>query len=167
MCNTISSLLLEGLISKTSSLDKDLSGMTLRDLWDNSSNNVNKPLAPPLGLSVSRANVGKDNLLKESQRLLSPCWAYLHYHETSLYLKSSVRGPVSICDRRDETRLSHISWRHDRTPCCAPFLSTLPPRTFTVFLSITYSWYSQICRWMNGWIRSLVLIFWFLLLWLN
>eukprot|EP00066_Takifugu_rubripes_P016885 XP_011606151.1 PREDICTED: serine/threonine-protein kinase MAK [Takifugu rubripes] len=51
---------LPGLISKnrTSSLDKDLSGMTLRDLWDNSSNNVNKPLAPPLGLSVSRANVG-------------------------------------------------------------------------------------------------------------
>lgn len=68
LCDTVSSLLLEGLISKnrTSSLDKDLSGMTLRDLWDNSSNNVNKPLAPPLGLSVSRANVGKDNLLKES-----------------------------------------------------------------------------------------------------
>uniref|UniRef100_H3CJL9 non-specific serine/threonine protein kinase n=1 Tax=Tetraodon nigroviridis TaxID=99883 RepID=H3CJL9_TETNG len=36
--------------------DKDLSGMTLRDLWDNSSNHVNKPLPPPLGLSVARTN---------------------------------------------------------------------------------------------------------------
>lgn len=65
--DNISFLLLKGLISKnrTSSLDKDLSGMTLRDLWDNSSNNVNKPLPPPLGLSVARTNVGKDNLLKE------------------------------------------------------------------------------------------------------
>lgn len=60
-------LVLKGLISKnrTSSLDKNLSGMTLRDLWDNSSNSVNKPLPPPLGFSVARTNVGKDNLLRE------------------------------------------------------------------------------------------------------
>ncbi|XP_044032979.1 serine/threonine-protein kinase MAK isoform X4 [Siniperca chuatsi] len=50
---------LPGLIGKnqTSSGDKELSGMTLRDLWDNSSNTVNKPLAPiGGGLSVTRAN---------------------------------------------------------------------------------------------------------------
>ncbi|XP_028289261.1 serine/threonine-protein kinase MAK isoform X2 [Parambassis ranga] len=50
---------LPGLIGKnqTSSGDKELSGMTLRDLWENSSNTVNKPLAPiGGGLSVTRAN---------------------------------------------------------------------------------------------------------------
>ncbi|XP_041817109.1 serine/threonine-protein kinase MAK isoform X2 [Chelmon rostratus] len=50
---------LPGLISKhqTSSGDKDLTGMTLRDLWENSSNTVNKPLAPiGGGLPVTRAN---------------------------------------------------------------------------------------------------------------
>eukprot|EP00064_Thunnus_orientalis_P017945 superscaffoldBa00003964_g18031 len=52
---------LPGLIGKnqTSSGDKELSGMTLRDLWENSSNTVNKPLAPiGAGLSVTRANAG-------------------------------------------------------------------------------------------------------------
>uniref|UniRef100_A0A671VX18 non-specific serine/threonine protein kinase n=1 Tax=Sparus aurata TaxID=8175 RepID=A0A671VX18_SPAAU len=52
---------LPGLISKnpTSSGDKEMSGMTLRDLWENSSNTVNKPLAPiGGGLSVARANAG-------------------------------------------------------------------------------------------------------------
>ncbi|XP_041817113.1 serine/threonine-protein kinase MAK isoform X6 [Chelmon rostratus] len=52
---------LPGLISKhqTSSGDKDLTGMTLRDLWENSSNTVNKPLAPiGGGLPVTRANAG-------------------------------------------------------------------------------------------------------------
>lgn len=35
--------------------------MTLRDLWENSSNTVNKPLGPiGGGLSVTRANAGKD-----------------------------------------------------------------------------------------------------------
>ncbi|KAK2859336.1 hypothetical protein Q5P01_003956 [Channa striata] len=50
---------LPGLIGKhqTSSGDKELSGMTLRDLWENSSNTVHKPLAPiGGGLSVSRTN---------------------------------------------------------------------------------------------------------------
>ncbi|XP_027130276.1 serine/threonine-protein kinase MAK isoform X5 [Larimichthys crocea] len=52
---------LPGLIGKnqTPSGDKELSGMTLRDLWENSSNTVNKPLAPiGGGLSVTRANAG-------------------------------------------------------------------------------------------------------------
>ncbi|XP_029004084.1 serine/threonine-protein kinase MAK isoform X10 [Betta splendens] len=52
---------LPGCISKnqTSSTDKELSGMTLRDLWENSSNAVNKPLAPiGAGMSVTRANAG-------------------------------------------------------------------------------------------------------------
>nr|XP_046227650.1 serine/threonine-protein kinase MAK isoform X3 [Scatophagus argus] len=52
---------LPGLIQKnqTSSGDKELRGMTLRDLWENSSNTVNKPLAPiGGGLSVTRANAG-------------------------------------------------------------------------------------------------------------
>ncbi|XP_023155646.1 serine/threonine-protein kinase MAK isoform X10 [Amphiprion ocellaris] len=50
---------LPGLIGKnqTSSGDKELGGMTLRDLWENSSNSVNKPLGPiGGGLSVTRAN---------------------------------------------------------------------------------------------------------------
>ncbi|XP_051796484.1 serine/threonine-protein kinase MAK isoform X3 [Acanthochromis polyacanthus] len=50
---------LPGLIGKnqTSSGDKELGGMTLRDLWENSSNTVNKPLGPiGGGLSVTRAN---------------------------------------------------------------------------------------------------------------
>lgn len=57
------SLIALGLISKnpTSSGDKEMSGMTLRDLWENSSNTVNKPLAPiGGGLSVARANAGED-----------------------------------------------------------------------------------------------------------
>uniref|UniRef100_A0A7N8X2U9 non-specific serine/threonine protein kinase n=1 Tax=Mastacembelus armatus TaxID=205130 RepID=A0A7N8X2U9_9TELE len=52
---------LPGLICKnqTSSGDKELSGMTLRDLWENSSNTVNKPLAPiGGGLSVTSTNAG-------------------------------------------------------------------------------------------------------------
>ncbi|XP_006794780.1 serine/threonine-protein kinase MAK isoform X5 [Neolamprologus brichardi] len=52
---------LPGLISKnqTSSGEKELTGMTLRDLWENSSNTVNKPLGPiGGGLSVTRANAG-------------------------------------------------------------------------------------------------------------
>lgn len=56
-------LLLKGLINKnqTSSADKELSGMTLRDLWENSSNTVNKPLAHiGGGLSGTRTNAGKD-----------------------------------------------------------------------------------------------------------
>ncbi|XP_070842422.1 serine/threonine-protein kinase MAK isoform X1 [Chaetodon trifascialis] len=54
---------LPGLISKhqTSSGDKELSGMTLRDLWENSSNTVNKPLAPiGGGLSMTRANADEN-----------------------------------------------------------------------------------------------------------
>ncbi|XP_035475309.2 serine/threonine-protein kinase MAK isoform X3 [Scophthalmus maximus] len=50
---------LPGLIGKnqTSSVDRESSGMTLRDLWENSSNSVNKPLAPiGGGLSVTRTN---------------------------------------------------------------------------------------------------------------
>ncbi|XP_061569519.1 serine/threonine-protein kinase MAK [Cololabis saira] len=50
---------LPGLIVKnpTSSGDKELSGLTLRDLWESSSNTVNKPLGPVgRGLSVTRAN---------------------------------------------------------------------------------------------------------------
>uniref|UniRef100_A0A673B7E7 non-specific serine/threonine protein kinase n=1 Tax=Sphaeramia orbicularis TaxID=375764 RepID=A0A673B7E7_9TELE len=52
---------LPGLIGKSqpSSGDKELSGMSLRDLWENSSNTVNKPLGPiGGGLSVTRANAG-------------------------------------------------------------------------------------------------------------
>ncbi|XP_078137082.1 serine/threonine-protein kinase MAK isoform X2 [Sander vitreus] len=49
---------LPGLIGKNQTPgEKELSGMTLRDLWENSSNTVNKPLAPiGGGLSVTRAN---------------------------------------------------------------------------------------------------------------
>ncbi|XP_034428627.1 serine/threonine-protein kinase MAK isoform X6 [Hippoglossus hippoglossus] len=53
---------LPGLIGKnqtTSSGDKEMNGMTLRDLWETSSSNVNKPLAPiGGGLSVTRTNAG-------------------------------------------------------------------------------------------------------------
>ncbi|KAJ0023032.1 hypothetical protein NQD34_015166 [Periophthalmus magnuspinnatus] len=50
---------LPGLIGKGQSADKELGAMTLRDLWENSSNAVNKPLAPiGGGLSVTRANAG-------------------------------------------------------------------------------------------------------------
>nr|XP_040022739.1 serine/threonine-protein kinase MAK isoform X10 [Gasterosteus aculeatus aculeatus] len=51
---------LPGLIGKSqTSADKKLSGLTLRDLWENSSNTLNKPLAPiGGGLSVTRDNTG-------------------------------------------------------------------------------------------------------------
>lgn len=51
---------LPGLIGKNlTSGDKELSGLTLRDLWENSSNTVNKPLAPiGGGVSVTRENAG-------------------------------------------------------------------------------------------------------------
>lgn len=54
-------LSLKGLIKKNQTpTDKELSGMTLRDLWENSSNTVNKP-HPHVGggLSFNRANAGK------------------------------------------------------------------------------------------------------------
>lgn len=60
---------LPGLIGKnqTSSGDKGLNGMTLRDLWESSSNTVNKPLGPVGGgLSVTRANA------EETKSLDSP-----------------------------------------------------------------------------------------------
>ncbi|KAM4718967.1 serine/threonine-protein kinase MAK isoform 2-T2 [Anableps anableps] len=50
---------LPGLIGKnqTPSGEKEMGGMTLRDLWENSSNTVNKPLCPiGGGLAVTRAN---------------------------------------------------------------------------------------------------------------
>ncbi|XP_072306700.1 serine/threonine-protein kinase MAK isoform X3 [Eucyclogobius newberryi] len=48
---------LPGLIGKNQSGDKVLGARTFRDLWENSSNTVNKPLAPiGGGLSVTRAN---------------------------------------------------------------------------------------------------------------
>ncbi|XP_069368866.1 serine/threonine-protein kinase MAK isoform X2 [Paralichthys olivaceus] len=51
---------LPGLIGKnqtTSAGDREMSAMTLRDLWENSSNTVSKPLAPiGGGLSVTRTN---------------------------------------------------------------------------------------------------------------
>ncbi|KAM9712675.1 serine/threonine-protein kinase MAK isoform 3-T5 [Menidia menidia] len=49
---------LPGLIGKNqTSGDKDMSSMTLRDLWENSSNTGNKPLGPiGGGLTVTRAN---------------------------------------------------------------------------------------------------------------
>ncbi|XP_049421311.1 serine/threonine-protein kinase MAK isoform X5 [Epinephelus fuscoguttatus] len=51
---------LPGLIGKnqSSSGEKELSGMTLRDLWENSSNTINKPLAPIGGGLSVRANAG-------------------------------------------------------------------------------------------------------------
>nr|XP_019942947.1 PREDICTED: serine/threonine-protein kinase MAK [Paralichthys olivaceus] len=53
---------LPGLIGKnqtTSAGDREMSAMTLRDLWENSSNTVSKPLAPiGGGLSVTRTNAG-------------------------------------------------------------------------------------------------------------
>ncbi|XP_033494526.1 serine/threonine-protein kinase MAK isoform X8 [Epinephelus lanceolatus] len=51
---------LPGLIGKnqSSSGEKELSGMTLRDLWENSSNTVNKPLAPIGGGLSVRTNAG-------------------------------------------------------------------------------------------------------------
>ncbi|XP_024248461.1 serine/threonine-protein kinase MAK isoform X7 [Oncorhynchus tshawytscha] len=49
---------LPGLISKNS-VDKEPSGPTLRDLWDNSTNVNSKPLGPiGAGLSVTRVNAG-------------------------------------------------------------------------------------------------------------
>lgn len=49
------------MIKNQTSADKELScGMTLRDLWENSPNAINKPLAHiGGGLSVSRANAGE------------------------------------------------------------------------------------------------------------
>lgn len=50
----------QGLIKNQTSTGKELSGMTLRDLWENSPNAINKPLAHiEGGLSVSRANAGE------------------------------------------------------------------------------------------------------------
>lgn len=50
----------QGLIKNQTSAEKELSGMTLRDLWENSPNAINKPLAHiGGGLSVGRANAGE------------------------------------------------------------------------------------------------------------
>ncbi|XP_037550353.1 serine/threonine-protein kinase MAK [Nematolebias whitei] len=53
---------LPGLIGKgqASSGDKELGGMSLRELWENSSNPVNKPLASIGKLSVTRANADEN-----------------------------------------------------------------------------------------------------------
>lgn len=53
-------LCFQGLIKNQTSTEKELSGMTLRDLWENSPNALNKSLAHiGGGLSVSRANAGE------------------------------------------------------------------------------------------------------------
>lgn len=55
-------LFFQGLIGKTQarSGEKALSGMTLRDLWENSSDTVNKTLVPiGAGFAVNRANPGE------------------------------------------------------------------------------------------------------------
>ncbi|XP_047423688.1 serine/threonine-protein kinase MAK isoform X4 [Mugil cephalus] len=62
---------LPGLIGKNqgSSGDKELSGMTLRDLWENSSNAVNKPLGPiGGGLSVTRANAEEKSVESPTEK---------------------------------------------------------------------------------------------------
>ncbi|XP_055007047.1 serine/threonine-protein kinase MAK isoform X5 [Boleophthalmus pectinirostris] len=59
---------LPGLIGKNQSGDKELGSMTLRDLWENSSNTVNKPLAPiGGGLSVTRANAEESKSMESPQ----------------------------------------------------------------------------------------------------
>ena len=106
----------QGLIGKNqpSNVDKELSGATLRDLWDNSSNVVTKPLAPiGGGVSVHRTNQGEapsesyrqemfvvyeNKAVAKSPNLyaffiLLPCMAgfckkqcfYFHYHHTISY----------------------------------------------------------------------------------
>lgn len=89
----------KGLISKnrTSSLDKDLSGMTLRDLWDSSSNNVNKPLPPPLGLPVARTNVGKGNRLEGEERLRNSREIRLANSRTGCIKRGSWRLTLVLC----------------------------------------------------------------------
>lgn len=67
---------------------------------------------------------------------------------------ASVTGemrPASVISHVDMTRL----------PSSIPFL----PLLFGLFLSIAYSRDSQIHGWMGEWMQSLLLIFWFLLLW--
>ncbi|XP_068565807.1 serine/threonine-protein kinase MAK isoform X4 [Cebidichthys violaceus] len=61
---------LPGLIGKNqTSGDKELSGLTLRDLWENSSNTVNKPLAPiGGGLSVTRDNADYEGWKRRADR---------------------------------------------------------------------------------------------------
>ncbi|XP_033494520.1 serine/threonine-protein kinase MAK isoform X2 [Epinephelus lanceolatus] len=58
---------LPGLIGKnqSSSGEKELSGMTLRDLWENSSNTVNKPLAPIGGGLSVRTNAEENGSKSE------------------------------------------------------------------------------------------------------
>ncbi|KAE8280000.1 Serine/threonine-protein kinase MAK [Larimichthys crocea] len=117
---------LPGLIGKnqTPSGDKELSGMTLRDLWENSSNTVNKPLAPiGGGLSVTRANAG--NFVSTKYNLSGAYMPSFQKKEVGsvgqrinlpLWLASTQAKPISNSSL-SETNEDYEGWkrRADRT----------------------------------------------------
>ncbi|XP_030612814.1 serine/threonine-protein kinase MAK isoform X9 [Archocentrus centrarchus] len=90
---------LPGLIGKnqTSSGDKGLNGMTLRDLWENSSNTVNKPLGPVGGgLSVTRANADYEGWRKktDSTQLKGSSYSALGKTSGNLLTRAPAVQPV-------------------------------------------------------------------------
>ncbi|XP_027130277.1 serine/threonine-protein kinase MAK isoform X6 [Larimichthys crocea] len=97
---------LPGLIGKnqTPSGDKELSGMTLRDLWENSSNTVNKPLAPiGGGLSVTRANADYEGWKRRADRTQLKGSSYSALGKTSGNLMTRAPAVQPVHGRVDWT----------------------------------------------------------------
>ncbi|XP_077365161.1 serine/threonine-protein kinase MAK isoform X2 [Festucalex cinctus] len=98
---------LPGLIGKTqaTSGEKALSGMTLRDLWENSSNAVNKPLVPiGAGLTVNRANPGN--------------FVSTKYNLSTGYIPSFQKKEVGSVGQR--IQLAPLAGHHSVNPSSSP-----------------------------------------------
>ncbi|XP_077410955.1 serine/threonine-protein kinase MAK isoform X3 [Vanacampus margaritifer] len=98
---------LPGLIGKTqaTSGEKTLSGMTLRDLWENSSNTVNKPLVPiGAGLAVNRANPGN--------------FVSTKYNLSTGYIPSLQKKEVGSVGQR--IQLAPLAGHHSVNPSSSP-----------------------------------------------
>ncbi|XP_063769024.1 serine/threonine-protein kinase MAK isoform X3 [Eleginops maclovinus] len=125
---------LPGLIGKhhTSSGDKELSGLTLRDLWENSSNTVNKPLAPiGGGLSVTRAKADNASKSEDSptektvkERILEKIdpskgnFVSAKYNLSGAYIPSFQKKEVGSVGQR--IQLAPLAGQHTINPSSSP-----------------------------------------------
>ncbi|KAM9839250.1 serine/threonine-protein kinase MAK [Aulostomus maculatus] len=122
---------LPGLISKNqaSSGEKEMTGMTLRDLWENSSSTVNKPLAPiGAGLSVARANAEgsksedssppEKTVIKEKIDLSKGNFVSAKYNLSGGYIPSFQKKEVGSVGQR--IQLAPLAGQHAINPSSSP-----------------------------------------------
>ncbi|XP_013863952.1 serine/threonine-protein kinase MAK isoform X3 [Austrofundulus limnaeus] len=92
---------LPGLIGRNQIGNNEFGGMTLRELWENSSNPVNKPLAPiGGGLALTRANAGN--------------FVNIKYNLSDGYIPSFQKKEIGTVGQR--IHLAPLSGQHTITP---------------------------------------------------